>query len=124
MEGCISGGANLRRATREQLKRLSSLSPEKWLKPRPETGLDCLICAESTRQQISKPIPKALIARPYTIRSNPKSKAPSPSQTDVEDCMSESAKIDKVCALISVISEQASPLNSETYLVSHNVLIE
>ena len=31
---------------RQQLKRLCKISPQQWLKPRPKTGRDCLICTE------------------------------------------------------------------------------
>ena len=33
------------------LKRIQGFSPETWLEPRPKSGLDCLTCAEFTRQQ-------------------------------------------------------------------------
>jgi len=33
------------RAKKEQLKRIFKVVPEKWLKSRPESGLDCLMCA-------------------------------------------------------------------------------
>ena len=33
------------RAKKEHLKRFYDIQPEKWLKPGPESGLDCLICA-------------------------------------------------------------------------------
>ena len=39
------------RARREHLKWFSRLWSEEWLKPRPEPGLDCLMCAELARQR-------------------------------------------------------------------------
>ena len=45
------------RAKREQLKRFRRLLAETWLKPRPESGLDCLICAELTRAPNPVPSP-------------------------------------------------------------------
>jgi len=40
---------------RGRLKTFQRLSPEKWLKPRPEPGLDCLICAEFTPDGMQGP---------------------------------------------------------------------
>ena len=37
-------------AEREHLERFYILLPEKWLNPSPESGLDCLVCAELARQ--------------------------------------------------------------------------
>jgi len=51
---------SLLRARREQLKRVSRLWPENWLKPRPEPGLDCLICAEFARQRLGVVSPEKL----------------------------------------------------------------
>ena len=39
------------RARREQPKTNSRLSPEKWREPKPESGLDCMLCAEFARQR-------------------------------------------------------------------------
>ena len=33
----------------------------KWLKPRPESGLDCLICAEFARQRMAVAVQHTLI---------------------------------------------------------------
>jgi len=42
-------GENL--AKTEKLKRFQGLSPEKWFKPRPESGLSCFNCASFSRQR-------------------------------------------------------------------------
>ena len=39
------------RARREQVKRVSTRLPEKWLKPRPASGLDWPICSKFSRQR-------------------------------------------------------------------------
>ena len=36
-----------RREPTAHVETFHSLSPEKWLKPRPESGLDCLNCADA-----------------------------------------------------------------------------
>ena len=41
---------NRYRARREHLEKVSNVLPRKWLTPRPETGVDCLVCAEFARQ--------------------------------------------------------------------------
>jgi len=55
------------RAQRGQLKRFYRLSPEQWLEPRPESGIDCLICAEFARLRTGK----ASIIRPLSEASRP-----------------------------------------------------
>jgi len=44
--GYYRGALSYERGTPVLLTWLQRLSPEKWLKPRPESGLDCLNCAE------------------------------------------------------------------------------
>ena len=45
--GCLRGGGGSRRRSfeREQLEISRGLPPAKWLKPRPESGADCLTYA-------------------------------------------------------------------------------
>ena len=62
LEGCASRHVTSRpgrgrrhvehRFRQQQLNRLERLLSEKWLKPRPHCGLDCLICTEVARQRL------------------------------------------------------------------------